>query len=116
MLAALLAARACSVLDEMLTPLAAAVAAIPIVALDADPQHDVRLDLAAMPRRLVVAIFVFFPVFVNTPRGLRQHRPGARELMRTYAAAPWTTTRMVRLPGALPFFFTGLRIASLARR
>ena len=32
--------------------------------------------------------------------------------MRSYAASPWTTTKVVRLPGALPFFFTGLRIAS----
>ncbi len=32
--------------------------------------------------------------------------------MRSYAASPWRTTRVVRLPGALPFFFTGLRIAS----
>jgi NitT/TauT family transport system permease protein len=32
--------------------------------------------------------------------------------MRSYAASPWTTTKVVRLPGALPFFFTGLKIAS----
>jgi NitT/TauT family transport system permease protein len=34
--------------------------------------------------------------------------------MRSYAASPWTTTRLIRLPGALPFFFTGLRIAGSA--
>jgi NitT/TauT family transport system permease protein len=32
--------------------------------------------------------------------------------MRSYAASPWTTTKVVRLPGAMPFFFTGLKIAS----
>ena len=32
--------------------------------------------------------------------------------MRTYAASPWTTRKVVRLPGALPFFFTGLKIAA----
>ncbi len=32
--------------------------------------------------------------------------------MRAYAASSWQTTRAVTLPGALPFFFTGLRIAS----
>jgi NitT/TauT family transport system permease protein len=55
---------------------------------------------------------VSFPVFVNTLRGLRQVDPVHAELMRSYAARPWTVMRIVRLPGALPFFFTGLRVAS----
>jgi NitT/TauT family transport system permease protein len=110
--AALLAARL-RTLDETLTPLAAAVAAIPIVALT--PIFNTMFaSTSSIPRRLVVAIAVFFPVFVNTLRGLRQVDPVHAELMRSYAATPWTTTRTVRLPGALPFFFTGLRIACSA--
>jgi len=101
--AALLAARL-RALDETLTPLAAAVAAIPIVALT--PIFNTMFaSTSSVPRRLVVAIAVFFPVFVNTLRGLRQVDPVHAELMRSYAATPWTTTRTVRLP------FTGLRIA-----
>ena len=94
------------VLDEMLTPLAAAMAAIPIVALT--PIFNTMFaSTSSTPRRLVVAIYVFFPIFVNTLRGLRQIDPVHAELMRSYAASPWTTTKVVRLPGALPFFFTG---------
>jgi NitT/TauT family transport system permease protein len=110
LLAALLASRLRS-LDDMLTPLAAAMAAIPIVALT--PIFNTMFaSTSSTPRRLVVAIYVFFPIFVNTLRGLRQIDPVHAELMRSYAASPWTTTRVVRLPGALPFFFTGLKIAS----
>ena len=109
-IAALLASRL-RALDELLTPLAAAMAAIPIVALT--PIFNTMFaSTSSTPRRLVVAIYVFFPIFVNTLRGLRQIDPVHAELMHSYAATPWTTTRVVRLPGALPFFFTGLRIAS----
>ena len=67
---------------------------------------------SSIPRRVVVAIVVFFPVFLNTLRGLREVDPIHRELMASYAARGWTFTRLVRLPGALPFVFTGLRQAS----
>jgi NitT/TauT family transport system permease protein len=110
LIAALLASRV-SALDDMLTPLAAATAAIPIVALT--PIFNTMFaSTSSTPRRLIVLIYVFFPIFVNTLRGLRQIDPVHAELMHSYAASPWTTTRVVRLPGALPFFFTGLKIAS----
>jgi NitT/TauT family transport system permease protein len=110
--AALLAARV-KTLDDMLTPLAGAIAAIPIVALT--PIFNTMFSsTSSSPRRLIVTIAVFFPVFVNTLRGLRQIEPVHAELMNSYAATPWTTTRIVRLPAALPFFFTGLRIAASA--
>jgi NitT/TauT family transport system permease protein len=67
---------------------------------------------SSVPRRLVTAIIVFFPVFLNTLRGLREVDPVHRELMTSYAASGWTFARKVRLPGALPFVFTGLRQAS----
>jgi NitT/TauT family transport system permease protein len=111
-LAALAASRV-SAFDDMLTPLAGAVAAIPIVALT--PIFNTMFGAtSATPRQLIVLIAVFFPIFVNTLRGLRQIDPVHAELMHSYAARPWTTTRVVRIPSALPFFFTGVRIASSA--
>jgi NitT/TauT family transport system permease protein len=98
-------------LEELLTPLTAAAAAIPIVALT-PILNTMFASTSSTPRRLIVLIYVFFPIFINTLRGLRQIDPVHAELMRSYAASPWTTTRIVRLPGALPFFFTGLKIAS----
>jgi NitT/TauT family transport system permease protein len=61
---------------------------------------------------MVVAVVVFPPIFLNTLRGLRQVAPVHRELLHSYAASAWTLTRTVRLPGALPFVFTGLKLAS----
>lgn len=112
LVAALLASRV-RALDDMLTPLAGAVAAIPIVALT--PIFNTMFSsTSTVPRRLVVLIAVFFPIFVNTLRGLRQVEPVHAELMHSYAAGPWTIMRLVRLPAALPFFFTGVRIAASA--
>ncbi len=112
LVAALLASRV-RALDDMLTPIAGAVAAIPIVALT--PIFNTMFGAtSATPRQLIVLIAVFFPVFVNTLRGLRQIEPVHAELMHSYAAGPWTIMRLVRLPSALPFFFTGVRIAASA--
>ncbi|MEO0655107.1 MAG: ABC transporter permease subunit, partial [Pseudomonadota bacterium] len=60
----------------------------------------------------VVVVMVFFPVLVNTVEGLSASDAMARDLMRTYAAGPWTSLWKLRLPAAMPFIFNGLKIAS----
>ncbi|WP_329110002.1 ABC transporter permease [Micromonospora sp. NBC_01699] len=109
-LAAMLASRS-DFLGEVAVPVAAALNALPIIAL-APILNNMFESTSSIPRRSVVAMVVFFPVFLNTLRGLREIDPVHRELMASYAAPGWTFTRLVRLPGALPFVFTGLRQAS----
>lgn len=109
-LAALVASRF-RVVDSLLVPLAAAVNAMPIIAL-APIFNTMFSTTSAVPRRLVVTLVVFFPLFVNALRGLRQVAPIHRELLDSYAASGWTLARKVRVPNALPFVFTGLRLAA----
>ena len=109
-LAAMLASRV-RVLSEISIPFAAVLNALPIIAL-APILNNMFDSTSSVPRRIVTAIIVFFPVFLNTLRGLREVNPVHRELMSSYAASSWTFARKVRLPGALPFVFTGLRQAS----
>ncbi len=97
--------------DELVTPIVAAIAVIPIVAL-APVLTTMFGATSESPRRVIVAIVVFVPVFVNTLRGLRQVLPVHRDLMRAYAASGWQVSRTVTIPGALPYVFTGLNIAS----
>lgn len=97
--------------SELLTPLAAAVNAVPIIVL-APMFNNMFSTTSAIPRRLIVAIIVFFPVFVNTLRGLVQIDATKAELMRSYGASDWVMMRKVRVPNALPFFFTGLKLAA----
>ncbi|HEY6593812.1 MAG TPA: ABC transporter permease [Asanoa sp.] len=110
LLAAMLASRV-RFLAEVSLPVAAALNALPIIAL-APILNNMFETTSSIPRRVVVSIVVFFPVFLNALRGLREVDPIHRELMDSYAARGWTFTRLVRLPGALPFVFTGLRQAS----
>jgi NitT/TauT family transport system permease protein len=61
----------------------------------------------------IAAVLCFFPVFVNTMRGLTSVRPSSIELMRSYAASEIDIFRRVRIPTALPFVFTALKIATV---
>src|SRR5262249_3533833 len=83
--------------SELLTPVAAAVNAIPILAL-APLFNHMFSTTSDIPRRLVVTIIVFFPIFVNTLRGLLQVDATKTELMQSYAASDWVITRKVRVP------------------
>ena len=100
-------------LRELTTPVVLAASAIPIVAL-APVFTTMFGSTTEVPRRLVVTIVVLVPVFVSTARGLRQVLPVHDELMTALNASPWQHARFVRLPGAVPFIMTGLRLAAPA--
>ena len=74
--------------------------------------NNIFSTTSAIPRRLVVTVIVFFPIFVNTLRGLLQVDATKTELMRSYGASDGVVLRKVRIPNALPFFFTGLKLAA----
>jgi NitT/TauT family transport system permease protein len=84
---------------------------MPIVAL-APLLNNMYSPLSTLPRREVVAISAFVPIFINVLRGLSRLAPVHRELMQSYAASGTAVLRTIRIPGAMPYFFTGLRIAS----
>jgi NitT/TauT family transport system permease protein len=96
---------------EALMPVAIAASSIPIIAMApiSSAWFGVESPLA---RIFIVTLMVFFPVMVNTVRGLTSVEPSALELMRSYAAGDVDTFRHVRIPNALPFVFTALRIAA----
>ncbi len=98
-------------LGEAVTPFAVAVNATPIVALA--PIFNAWFGLtSSFSNQAVVLVVVFFPVFINTAKGLTEVHPDQLELMRSYAASEMTILRRVRIPNALPFFLTSLRIAA----
>jgi NitT/TauT family transport system permease protein len=99
-------------LGSALMPYAIAANAIPIIAFA--PITNAWFDpLTKTSKMVVAAILCFFPVFVNVVRGLRSVKPAQIELMRSYAADELTIFRLVRVPTALPFLFTSLKVASV---
>ena len=95
----------------ILLPLAVAANAVPIIAFAPLLNNWFGL-LNPLSKALMAAVLVFFPVMANVTRGLVQVEPGAVELMRSYAASEWTILRKVRIPNALPYFFTAMKIAA----
>lgn len=98
-------------IDELSSAVVAAAMVLPIVAL-APVLYGMFSASQQTARQLVASLAVFVPVYVNTLKGLRQVRPVHRDLMRAHAATTWQTIGTVTLPTALPFIFTGVRIAS----
>ncbi len=96
---------------EAITPVAVAVNAVPIIALA--PVFNNWFGLTSQrSNQLIVVLLVSFPIFINTVKGLSLADPAQTELMRSYAASRWRITREVRIPTALPLFFTALKLAS----
>ena len=61
----------------------------------------------------IAGVLCFVPVLVNTLRGLQSASPRQLELMRSYAAGEIEIWRRVRVPSALPYVFTALKVASV---
>jgi NitT/TauT family transport system permease protein len=111
MLAAVIVAR-WDLVGSALMPYAIAANAIPIIAF-APITNAWFNPLTKTAHMVIAAVLCFFPVFVNVVRGLRSVRPSEIELMRSYAVGELTVFRVVRVPTALPFLFTSLRVASV---
>ena len=98
---------------ELTMPVVLAASAIPIVALA--PVFTIMFgSTTEIARQLVVTVVVIVPVFVSSVRGLRAVAPVHGDLMTSLAATPWQRARFVRLPGAVPYVVTGLRLAAPA--
>jgi NitT/TauT family transport system permease protein len=99
-------------LGTALMPIAIAANAIPIIAFA--PIFNAWFDpLAPTSKMAVAAVLCFFPVLVNTLRGLTSVRPAQVELMRSYAAGELQIFRRLRIPTALPFTFAALKVATV---
>lgn len=93
-----------------LLPAAVAVNAIPIIAFA--PIMNLWFGvLNPLSKAAIAAVLVFFPIFINVVRGLSAVDPAALELMRSYAVGEWTVLTRLRIPNALPYFLTGLKVS-----
>ena len=99
-------------LGSAFMPYAIAANAVPIIAF-APITNTWFSPLDKSSKISIVAVLCFFPVLVNTLRGLTSVNPRAIELMESYAAGQVQIFRRVRIPAALPFIFTGLKVATV---
>lgn len=91
-------------------PFAVAASSVPILAFAPLFNNWFGLD-QQLSKAMIAAALCFFPVMINTVRGLTTVDPQALELMRSFAAPEAVVFRKLRIPNALPFVFTALRLA-----
>ncbi len=97
------------VLARATMPLVVAFRSAPVVAVA--PLVMLAVGRGIGTSIVVVVIVSFFPLYVNLMRGLAAPDRSAMELMRVTGASRWQVLRYVRIPYAMPYLFTGLRVA-----
>jgi NitT/TauT family transport system permease protein len=100
-----------TIISEAMMPFAIAANSVPIIAFAPIMNNWFGITNPAS-KMAIVAIIVFFPAMINTVRGLTLIDPRQLELMNSYAASPFKILRALRIPNALPFIFSALRVAS----
>jgi ABC-type nitrate/sulfonate/bicarbonate transport system permease component len=97
-------------LRRAIYPLLVTSQTIPIIALA--PLLLIWLGYDIRPKLIVVTLYCFFPIAVACADGLTGAEPELIKLLRSMRASRWQILWLVRLPGAMPAFFSGLRIAA----
>lgn len=100
-----------TIISEAAMPFAIAANSVPIIAFAPIMNNWFGTQNPAS-KMSIVAIIVFFPMMINTVRGLTLVEPRQLELMQSYAAHPFTILFRLRIPNALPYIFSALRVAS----
>ncbi|MBL8163111.1 MAG: ABC transporter permease [Anaerolineae bacterium] len=100
-----------TIISEAMMPFAIAANSVPIIAFAPVTNNWFGLTNPAS-KMAIVAVIVFFPTMINTVRGLTMVEPRQLELMQSYAARPWKILRALRIPNALPYILSALRVAS----
>jgi NitT/TauT family transport system permease protein len=94
---------------KLIYPILLALQSVPKVAVA--PLIILWFGLSDWPKILVVVLVCFFPILVNIVAGLEAVPKTMLDLMRSLGASPHMVFRRLRLPVALPHFFTGCKIA-----
>ncbi len=96
--------------ERAMYPWAIILQTVPVIAIA--PLLTIWLGFGIAPKVVIAAIVCFFPVLVNTTRGLRAASPETMELMQILSASRWQVFRRVRVITALPFLMAALKIAA----
>ncbi len=96
-------------LERAIYPLVIASQTVPVPALA--PLLLIWFGYGLLPKVLVTALVGFFPIVVNAVDGLRATDREVLALLRSFGAGPWARFRLARLPSALPFVFSGAKVA-----
>lgn len=95
--------------EKAFYPLLVASQTIPITALA--PLFVLWFGYSIWSKVVVTVLITFFPIAVNTYDGLRSTNKEWEELLITYGATKKDVFLKLKLPSALPYFFSALKVA-----
>ncbi|MDR3088201.1 MAG: ABC transporter permease [Desulfobulbaceae bacterium] len=98
-------------IETMLMPYAIALKTIPIVAIA--PLLTIWFGTNFFPKILLAALTCFFPTLINTIEGLKSVPQDYIDVFNSMASSEWQIFRWLRWPNALPYIFSGLKIATV---
>jgi NitT/TauT family transport system permease protein len=97
--------------DEILMPLLVTLNMIPKVAMA--PLFIVWLRFGVDTNIIITFTICFFPILLNTARGMREVEPDLLDLVRSLHGSKWQIFMKIQLPGALPYIFSGMKVATV---
>lgn len=96
--------------EKTVMPIALLIKVTPVVAVA--PLLAIWLGFGLAPRVIIAALISFFPILVNAVTGLRSVNPDALAFLASLNASPFTIFLKLRLPSALPYLFTALKVST----
>lgn len=97
--------------QKAILPFAIAASSIPTI-IFAPIMNNWFGSVNPLSKMALVVLLVFFPIVINLVRGLTFVDNSALELMYSYGATEFTILRKLRIPNALPYFFTALKVST----
>ena len=98
-------------LEALMMPLLVSLNMIPKVALG--PLIIVWFKYGVVPNMMIAFSICIFPILLTTVRGLREVEPDLLDLVRSLKGSRWQTFTKIQLPGALPYIFSGMKVAAI---
>jgi NitT/TauT family transport system permease protein len=98
-------------LESFCMPLLVSLNMIPKVALG--PLIIVWFKYGVFPNSIMAFSICVFPILLTTARGLREIEPELLDLVRSLKGSRWQLFSKVQLPGALPYIFSGMKVAAI---
>ena len=97
--------------ENAMMPVLVSLNMIPKVALG--PLIIVWFSYGMFPNMLIAFSIGVFPIVLTTARGLREVEPELLDLVRTLRGSKWQIFTKIQLPGALPYIFSGMKVAAV---
>lgn len=91
-------------------PLLVVTQTVPVIVLA--PIFIIYLGFGMAPKVLTVVLMCFFPIAISYADAMAQQDPRRINLVRSMGAPRWKVYTLVKMPGALPAFFSGLKVAA----